>query len=372
MNNSNEVASIIKQFSNASGNITNNKTKMINKIVKKATRKNNINNVGSGDGLITNMKELTKKLKISDSDLQNISPETMNSILKMVMDHVNTDKSFRMKHEALKTLYKAFLDLNNKYKAQNSEGGNGSIDGNGVNNITNTNPKHEEALKNIHIEMKGNNTGLFRERLMILKKIKENPQLDMNIKDKLCAGLIAIFKAPPNSSYQQFPMLEPVEEKISVSELDNAYLQKHNELMTVYKAYEQLFGKVVEYKDQLNKYKELPTGSTISRRQMDKLINDQAFVMKMIDKMQNQLVSKNIISNSEKVPVSGISNNPDNMGMFNDTMREQIRQIIDRRVEVNDETKNNIKNLLEKFKDCDSNDKFCSAGRKLILLKKLK
>jgi hypothetical protein len=373
MNTTNEVSSIIKQFttpidnSNKLNNNANNKTKNFNKIIGKLTKKKNNNISGNGSGnvsgtelvsrneLITDVKDLTKKLKISNEDFTNLSPDTINEILQMLINYVNIDKSFRMKHEALKTLYKAFLDINKKYQDENSS----------------SNPKHEEALKNIHTEMKENNTGLFRHRLIILKKIKDNPQIETYAKDKICSGLLAIFKSPPNSNYQQFPMLEPVDEKISVKELDNAYLQKHNELMTVYKAYENLFSKVVEYKDQLNKYKELPTGSTISRKQMDKLINDQAFVMKMIDKMQDKLVSKNIISNSEKVPVNGITNNPDNMGMFNDTMREQIKQIIDRRVEVNNETKTNIQNLLEKFKDCDSNDKFCTAGRKLILLKKL-
>ena len=87
-------------------------------------------------------------------------------------------------------------------------------------------------------------------------------------------------------------------EKITVKELDHAYLQKHNELMTVYKAYQTLFSKTVGYKDELGKYKQLPTGSLISRSQMDKLIADQGFVMNMIDKMQDQLINKNIISNT--------------------------------------------------------------------------
>ena len=104
---------------------------------------------------------------------------------------------------------------------------------------------------------------------------------------------------------------------------------------------------------------------------MDKLIKDQGFVMDMIDKMQDQLVSKNIISNTEKVPVNPVASHHENIGTFNNTMRDQIRQIIDRQVEVKPDMKTKIEDLLGKYKDCDSNDKFCQAGRQLILLKKM-
>ena len=161
------------------------------------------------------------------------------------------------------------------------------------------------------------------------------------------------------------------EEKINIKELDDAYLQKHNELMTVYKAYQNLFNVVLNYKDQLDKYKQLPTGSSISRSDMDKLIKDQGFVMDMIDKMQDQLVSKNIISNLEKVPVNPVASHPENIGTFNNTMRDQIKHIIDRQVEVKPDMKMKIEDLLNQYKDCDSNDKFCQSGRQLLLLKKM-
>ena len=246
------------------------------------------------------------------------------------------------------------------------------------NTVQIANPEHKEILKNIHSEMKDNNSNLYRERLMILKKIKETPEIHQEMKNKICGRLLLIFKSPPVSSYTQLPMLEQgnfdmpnTEEKINVKELDDAYLQKHNELMTVYKAYQNLFNVVLNYKDQLDKYKNLPTGSTISRTHMDKLIKDQGFVMDMIDKMQDQLISKKIISNSDKVPVNPVSGNPENIGTFNNTMRDQIKQIIDRQVEVKPDMKTKIEDLLGKYKDCDSNDKFCQSGRQLILFKKM-
>jgi len=101
------------------------------------------------------------------------------------------------------------------------------------------------------------------------------------------------------------------------------------------------------------------------------MIKDQRFVMDMIDKMQDNLVDNKIIDNSEKVLVTPVASNPDNMNAFSNTMREQIKHIIDRNIDINPNTRNKIDNLLSQYKECDSNDKFCTAGRKLILLKKM-
>ena len=214
---------------------------------------------------------------------------------------------------------------------------------------------------------------------MILKKIKDTPELGNEMKNKLCGRLIAIFKAPPIPEYKPLALLprgendDPIygDEKIAVSELDTAYLQKHNELMTVFKAYQNLYAKVLNYKEQLEKYKKLPTGSSISRCEMEKMLKDQRFVMDMIDKMQDNLVNNKVLSDSEKVLVTPVASNPDNMNAFNDTMRNQIRNIIDRQVDINPGTKNKIENLLKQYQTCDSNDEFCKSGREILLLKKI-
>ena len=224
---------------------------------------------------------------------------------------------------------------------------------------------------------------------MILKKIKDTPELGNEMKNKLCGRLIAIFKSPPIPEHKPFHLLDGIkemamtgnmgdsdiyaDEKISVKELDNAYFQKHNELMTVFKAYQNLYNKVLNYKEQLDQYKKLPTGSSISRCQMEKLMKDQRFVMDMIDKMQDNLVNNKVIDESEKVPISPVVSHPENMGTFNDTIRDQIKHIIDRRVDINPDIKNKIENLLGQYRDkeCDSNDKFCKAGRELLMIKKL-
>ena len=374
----------------------------------------------------SNEVNIRKLLNIPESEFKNSSPEKIKEIMELLQNYIKMDKTYLIKHEELKKLYKEYSNIYNKQKNKKTNTSSqdilaiSKINSNGnistpsttstINssstpsttsipstiNISNTpstinssnttsttstpstpsisieeDKKHQDMLKSIHSEMKDNNTNLYKQRLMILKKIKDEPQIEPSIKNKICGGLLAIFKAPPNAEYSQFPMLKQDEEKITVNELDNAYLQKHNELMTVYKAYQKLFNKVLHYKDELDKYKKLPTGSLISRNHMDKLVADQGFVMNMIDKMQDQLISQNIISNTEKVPVNPVISNPKNIETFNNTMRDQIKHIIDRQVEVKPNMKIKIENLLSQYKDCDSNDQFCNAGRKLLLIKKM-
>ena len=341
----------------------------------------NSNSNGSGSGISTQHKghkitksnevNIRKLLNIPDSEFKNSSPEKIKEIIELLENYIKMDKTYLIKHEELKKLYKEYSNLYNK-QIHTQKNGTGS----GISNTTGAivsseDLKHQDMLKTIHGEMKDNNTNLYRQRLMILKKIKEEPQIEPIVKNKICGRLLAIFKSPPQAEYSQFPMLKQDEEKITVKELDNAYLQKHNELMTVYQAYQKLFNKVLNYKDELDKYKKLSTGSLISRNHMDKLIADQGFVMNMIDKMQDQLVSQNIISNTEKVPVNPVVSNPENIETFNNTMRDQIKHIIDRQVEVKPNMKTKLENLLSQYKDCDSNDQFCNAGRKLLLIKKM-
>ena len=319
------------------------------------------------------------KLQLNPNDFQKVPKETIMRILELLKNYVNMDKSFRLKHESLKTLYNAYLDLYKKYKATGASNSDVNSNASKSESTVEGASNHEGMLKNIHTEMKDNNSNLYRERLLILKKIKEHPEIQQETKDKLCGRLIAIFKAPPIPEYKPLALLPKGgnddsiygEEKISVSELDNAYLQKHNELMTVFKAYQNLYTKVLNYKEQLEKYKKLPTGSSISRCEMEKMLKDQRFVMDMIDKMQDNLVSNKVLTDSEKVLVTPVASNPDNMNAFNDTMRNQIKHIIDRQVDINPNTKSKIENLLKQYQTCDSNDEFCKSGREILLLKKI-
>jgi len=327
------------------------------------------------------VSSISDKLQLSPNDFQKVPKATIIRILELLKNYVNMDKSFRLKHESLKTLYTAYLDLYKKYKATSAASTTNSTEAKNAssNEMGDAAAKHEVMIKNIHTEMKDNNSNLYRERLLILKKIKEHPEIQQETKDKLCGRLIAIFKAPPIPEYKPLALLprggndDPIygDEKIAVSELDNAYLQKHNELMTVFKAYQNLYTKVLHYKEELEKYKSLPTGSSISRCEMEKMLKDQRFVMDMIDKMQDNLVSNKVLTDSEKVLITPVASNPDNMNAFNDTMRNQIKHIIERQVDINPNTKSKIENLLKQYQTCDSNDEFCKSGREILLLKKI-
>ena len=330
------------------------------------TIKNNTNNTNNTHNT---HNTLDNEINENEFDFKNTSPQTVKTLIDMLKNYIVMDKSYRDKHEDLKSLYNEY---NTSYKNSNNDNSNGN------NNAATPDINHQDILKTIHTEMKNNNSNLYRDRVFILKKIKNTPEIEPPVKNKICGKLLNIFKSPPVSDYTQLPILKQSpdmsgiqlkNDKISINELDDAYLQKHNELMTVYKAYQNLFNKVLNYKSELDKYKQLPTTSSISRSHMDNLIKDQAFVMSMIEKMQDKLVSNNIISTTEKVPVNPVASNPENIAIFNDTMREQIRSIVDRQVEIKPNMKAKLENLLNKYKECDSNDKFCQEGRKLLIMK---
>jgi len=297
------------------------------------------------------IKNMATELNLQPENITNGSPEVLKELINNIQDYLEIDKTYLLKHNEFKKLYHSYVD---SYK----NNGNSVNDDNSVNS-GNENMSHIDIVKSIHSEMKDNNTDLYKGRLMILKKIKEEPKVEPVIKNKLCGHLLAIFKRPPNSEYQQLAMLSQSNEKIAINELDNAYLQKHNELMIVYKAYQKLFNKVLNYKDVIEQYKKLPTKSSISRSHMNKLVSDQSFVMNMIDKMQDKLVDKNIISNTEKIPIHPVTSNPENIQTFNDTMKQQINYIVDTQTPIQPKLKQSIEKVLTKYKDCGDTKTLC-------------
>jgi len=277
-----------------------------------------------------------------------MSPEEFKNLIETIQDYLKLDKTYLIKHNELKNLYTTY---NNSYTNNK----------NNINNINNTisETQHKEILKNIHSEMNDNNSHLFNGRLIILKKIKDEDKIEPVIKNKLCGHLLAIFKRPPNSEYQQLPMLSQSNETIAIDELDNAYLQKHNELMIVYKAYQKLFNKVLNYKNELEQYKKLPTRSSISRTNMNKLVSDQSFVMNMIDKMQDTLIDNKVMDNSDKIPVHPVTSHPKNIDTFNNTMKKQITNIVDSQSIIKPKLKTSIDKVLTKYRDCTESNALC-------------
>ena len=318
------------------------------------------------------IKHLATQLNLQPKNMVNGSPEYLKQLINNIQDYLEIDKTYLLKHNELKKLYQSYFESykqngshmnNSNMSVSNMSGSNMSVSNMSVSNmigsIANDDLKHKDIVKTIHSEMKDNNSDLYKGRLMILKKIKEEPHIEPIIKNKLCGHLLAIFKRPPNSEYKQLPMLSQSNEKIAISELDNAYMTKHNELMIVYKAYQKLFNKVLNYKDVIEQYKKLPTRSSITRNHMDKLVSDQSFVMNMIDKMQDKLVDQNIISNTEKVPIHPVTSHPENIQTFNDTMKKQIDYIVEAQTPIQPKLKKSINKVLTEYRDCSDTTALC-------------
>ena len=61
---------------------------------------------------------------------------------------------------------------------------------------------------------------------------------------------------------------------------------KHNELMQMYKAYKILFSKAMKYKEELSEFRALNIKSSISRPKLNKMLDEQKYIMKHYLQMQ--------------------------------------------------------------------------------------
>jgi hypothetical protein len=133
---------------------------------------------------------------------------------------------------------------------------------------------------------------------------------------------------------------------VNIEQLDKAYINKHNELMNVYKAYQILFNKVNKYKDDLDRVKSLSTSKLINNNTMKKMLEDQKYVMNSVSKMQDQLVNNNILKPEERVPTEPVVSHPQNMNHFNDSLKSQINGLISTKTNLNSKTKDKLMSLL--------------------------
>ena len=145
-----------------------------------------------------------------------------------------------------------------------------------------------------------------------------------------------------------------MQENVSLSEIDVEYLKKHNELMTMYKAYQQLYAKVIEYKDKLDDIKSIRVSSILTREQLSKMVGDQARIMTSLSTMQNNMVMKGILNPSETVDVEKY--NGKQLQDLNTNLGQQLNSIVNDKqpLHVDDSTKKRISQLLkqqEKHKD---------------------
>jgi uncharacterized protein (UPF0335 family) len=150
-----------------------------------------------------------------------------------------------------------------------------------------------------------------------------------------------------------------MQEKVSLNEIDVAYLRKHNELMTMYKAYQQLYAKVNEYKDKLDDVKSVRVSSFLTREQLSKMVEDQSRIMGSLATMQQNMVVKGVLSPSETVDVSQITGKQ--IDDLNNNLGNQINNIVKEKQSngIDSKTKRQINSLLNQQKNQrDNKDEF--------------
>lgn len=150
-----------------------------------------------------------------------------------------------------------------------------------------------------------------------------------------------------------------IQENVSLAEIDVEYLKKHNELMTMYKAYQQLYAKVIEYKDKLDDVKSINVSSILTREQLSKMVGDQARIMSSLSTMQNNMVMKGVLNPSETVDVDKY--NGKQLQELNTNLGQQLNSIVSNKPpeNIDDSTKKRISQLLkQQQKDKDNKPEF--------------
>ena len=150
-----------------------------------------------------------------------------------------------------------------------------------------------------------------------------------------------------------------MQEKVSLNEIDTAYLKKHNELMTLYKAYQNLYVKVNEYKDKLDNVKSVRVSTILTREQLAKMVDDQEKIMSSIGEMQKNMVEKGVLTPSETVDVKNISGKQ--IQDLNTNLGKQLNSIVstDQSNNVDNKTKKHINNLVKQQQNNkDKEDEF--------------
>jgi hypothetical protein len=169
-----------------------------------------------------------------------------------------------------------------------------------------------------------------------------------------------VLKNPkPGIDLQQQVQQCMMQEKVSLNEIDIAYLKKHNELMTMYKAYQQLYAKVNEYKDKLDDVKSVRVSSFLTREQLSKMVEDQERIMGSLATMQQNMVVRGVLSPSETVDVSQITGKQ--IEDLNNNLGNQINSIVKEKqpIGIDERTKRQINSLLnQQKKEKDNKDEF--------------
>jgi len=291
---------------------------------------------------------------------QNSNNKTLKKYLK---DICVLDTTYRKKHDMLNKLYNDFMQKN----------------------ILLTNNKALEAedkkelvivLDDLNNQIRENNENLYKHRMNVVKYIKNDRVLTKDDRRHISDYLINMFNTGVSQSENVKCCLEPyydtVEKVITdidivdlevknnnnkqkrgvnVGTLDKAYLQKHNELTQMFKAYQVLYKKVGEYQAKLDKFDELASSQLISDEQMKNLLADQKYMMDTVNKMQESLVTRKVLEPEERIPIltEPVFKHSNNLKEFNNGVKEQINAVIAKsgKMDLDEETKKKLVKMIE-------------------------
>lgn len=304
---------------------------------------------------------------LKQTDISNLDVE----VKKIINNYIRLDNAYRIKHEELKNIYEEYKKLYNKCKIDEVKNSSGGL----VTEIILARKRDDKDLymkkiNDIKLEMNNNDEDMYRKRIKVLKDIKSNENIHIDDKDILANKMFVAYRKDPIIEYKPIQELEELkltnDKQVKVSDLDNAYFQKHNELMQMYRAYKVLYDKTLKYKNNLDEYKTLDIKSSISKDDFKSMLDDQKFIMESLDDMQDNLIKKDILRNDERVPTTPVINNVRNMNLFNDSMKDQIHNIINRDQKITNEAKQQFDTILTTNNNDSRNDLY----REMILLRK--
>lgn len=262
-----------------------------------------------------------------------------DKIINMVNKYIKLDNAYRIKHKELMVLYNEYEKLYKKCKRDDDK----NYYSNKINKIIN--------------DLKYNDECMYNRRLQVINNIKKDDEINYNDKEVLAKKIVVAYRLPPVKEYRpiQTPPIYKMEKTrvdgVSHDEVDKAYIRKHNELIHVFKAYKKLYNKVGDYKSNLDKYQNLKINSKITKEQMEKMLDDQDFMMKSINDMQDKLISDDILRVEDKIPFEHVIGNYKNIGYFNDNVKQQIGDVIHNKKKITEKQKDEIDKILRTEND---------------------
>lgn len=304
--------------------------------------------------------------------MNNIKLSAQNSnnktLKKYLRDICVLDTTYRKKHDTLNTLYNEFMQKN--FILNNNRG-------------IELEDKKELVivLDDLNNQIRVNNENLYKHRMNVVKYIKNDQVLTKDDRKHISDYLINMFNTGVSQTGDMKCCLEPYyntvktqitnidvvdleinnniknniknnkKSGVDVGTLDKAYLQKHNELTQMFKAYQILYKKVGEYQAKLDRFDELASSQLISDEKMKKLLADQKYMMDTVNKMQENLVSRKVLEPEERIPIltEPVFKHSTNLKEFNNGIKTQINTVIEKRrnMELDEETKKKLAKMLE-------------------------